>query len=113
MKFETEKVGNILIVKLLSEVLDINNARTFKTDIRNILEDNKKVVFDLNLVKFIDSSGCGILLSCLRELNDSGGDLKFYGVQKQVRTLFELIRMNRIVDILDTKEEAVNAFLNG
>ena len=41
-----------------------------------------------------------------------GGDLKLCNVTKPVRALFELIRMHRIFDIVNTREEAVQAFRN-
>jgi anti-sigma B factor antagonist len=74
------------------------------------LESYDKVVIDLSRVEFVDSSGCGALLSCLRQLGDRGGDLKLCGVQKNVERLFELVRMNRIIDIYPSKEEALKGF---
>jgi anti-sigma B factor antagonist len=75
-----------------------------------VLEAHSKIVLDLNGVRFIDSSGLGSFLSCLRKLSAKGGDLKLCRVSKQVRTVIELVRMNRMFDILNTREEAVGAF---
>jgi anti-sigma B factor antagonist len=50
------------------------------------------------------------MLSCLRQLSGKGGDLKLCSMSRQVRALFELVRMHRIFDIYATKEEAVKAF---
>ena len=110
MEFRTEKIGDIMHVKLTIETMDANNSKEFKTAMAPIIDKNVKVVFDMSQVEFVDSSGCGALLSCLRQLSSSGGDLKVYGLQKRVRTLFELIRLHRIMDIFNTKEEAVSAF---
>jgi anti-sigma B factor antagonist len=55
----------------------------------------------------------GRFISCLRKLNAKGGDLKLCRMSKQVRAVFELVRMHRIFDIFDifgTREEAVRAF---
>jgi anti-sigma B factor antagonist len=52
----------------------------------------------------------GVLVSCLRKMNAKGGDVKLCGMSKQVRTVFELVRMHRIFDIYGTKEEAAHAF---
>jgi anti-sigma B factor antagonist len=49
-------------------------------------------------------------ISCLRKLNANGGDVKLFGMSKQVRAVFELVCMHRIFDICDTKEAAVHAF---
>jgi len=110
MEFNTEKIEDITVVELKTDVLDAGNAKEFRAGISPILEKNKKVVFDMSPVGFLDSSGCGTILSCLRQLNSAGGDLKMYGLQKPVRTLFELIRMHRIIEIFNTKEEAVKSF---
>ncbi len=110
MKFNTEEIDDVIVVELLGVVLDASNAMEFKSGIEAILGKSCKVVIDMGNVKFIDSSGCGTLLSCLRKLVSLGGDLKLFGVQKPVHTLFELVRMHRIVEIFNTKEEAVKSF---
>jgi hypothetical protein len=48
----------------------------------------------------------------LRKVNAKGGDVKLCGMSKQVRGVFELVRMHRIFDIYGTKEDAVQAFPN-
>ena len=110
MLFETEKIGDVTVVKVQTEVLDAGNAKEFRADISPILEENLKIVFDMSPVNFLDSSGCGTILSCLRQLNTAGGDLKMFGLQQSVRTLFELIRLHRIIDIFNSRDEAINAY---
>ena len=110
MELHTEKIGDIAIVAVQTDVIDAGNAGAFKDAMSPILDGNKKVVLDMRAVGFLDSSGCGTVLSCLRQLTKAGGDLKMFGVQKPVRTLFELIRMHRIIEIFNSKEEAVKSF---
>jgi anti-sigma B factor antagonist len=90
--------------------LDAGNAGEFKRDIAPLLEAHAKLVLDLSRVRFVDSSGLGAFISCLRKLNAKGGDLKLCGMSKQVRAVFELVRMHRVFDICETREEAVHAF---
>ena len=71
---------------------------------------NDKLVLDLARLRFVDSSGLGAFISCLRKLNAKGGDLKLCGLSKQVRAAFELVRMHRVFDIHATSEDAVRAF---
>jgi len=90
--------------------LDASNSGEFKRDIAPILQGNNKLVLDLSQLRFVDSSGLGAMLSCLRQLTAKGGDLKLCGMSKQVRALFELVRMHRIFDIYNAREDAVKAF---
>jgi anti-sigma B factor antagonist len=110
MKFETEPLGEVLLVRLPGATLDASNSSEFKRDIAPLLQSNRKIVFDLGQLTFVDSSGLGSILSCLRQLNGMQGDLKLCRMQKTVRVLFELVRMHRVFDILDTPEEAAAAF---
>jgi len=105
-----EKTGSVAVVLLPGETLDANNSKEFRASIDPVLDENDKVLFDMSDMRFVDSSGCGALLSCLRTLNARGGDLKLCNVSKPVRVLFELIRMHRIVDIFNSKDEAIRAF---
>ena len=110
MEMTLEKMDDVIVVVLPGESLDASNAKDFKRDIAPVLEANAKVVFDMDQLRFVDSSGLGAILSCLRKLNAAGGDLKLCAMSKPVRTLFELVRMHRIFDIFNTREEAVHAF---
>ena len=107
MEMTVEKMGEVAVVELGGAQLDASNAKEFKRDIASVLAANSKVVFDLSRLQFVDSSGLGAILSCLRQLNAVGGDLKLCGLAKPVRALFELVRMHRIFDIFPSRAEAV------
>lgn len=110
MQIPFDKVGDVAVAAMPMEELDAANAGEFKRDIAPLLEGNAKVVLDLSRLRFVDSSGLGAFISCLRKLNARGGDLKLCGMSKQVRGVFELVRMHKVFDILSTKEDAVHAF---
>jgi anti-sigma B factor antagonist len=104
------KVGDVAVVTLNLEQFDASNADEFKREITPTLQENRKLVLDMSRVQFVDSRGCGAILSCLKHLNGAGGDLKICQVHPLVRTVFELIRLHRICEICDTCEQAVKAF---
>jgi anti-sigma B factor antagonist len=110
VELAAEKVGDVSVVVLPGDYLDANNSKDFKRQITPMLEAHPKTLFDMSQLQFVDSSGLGAILSCLRQVNAAGGDLKLYGLPKPVRALFELVRMHRIIDIFNTKEEALKAF---
>ncbi len=110
MKFTVENLDGITIISSLPKALDASNAMDFKADIGRILEESSRVIFDMSDLKFIDSAGCGALITSLRRVKGSGGILKLYDVQKQVRSVFELVRMHKVIDIFNTRQEALNSF---
>jgi anti-sigma B factor antagonist len=110
MDISVEKTGDIAVAIIPVDELDAANSGELKRDMAPILEANTKVVIDLGSVRFVDSSGLGAILSCLRHLAARGGDLKLCTLSKQVRAAFELVRMHRVFDIFATREDAVGAF---
>ena len=110
MQLQVETFDDVAVVTVHAEALDVSNADDFRQEMEPVLRDYHKVVLDMGRVQFVDSRGAGSLLSCLKNVTESGGDLKLCGVTKPARTVFDLIRLHRICEIVDTKEQAVAAF---
>ena len=110
MELEIDKIGDVAAVAVPVDELDASNASELKRDMAPVLHANMKVVLDLSRVRFMDSSGLGAMLSCLRQLSARKGNLKLCGMSKQVRGAFELVRLHRIFEVYPTKAEAVLAF---
>jgi len=106
----TEKSSGVTFVTLDGESLDASNVPEFKRASAGAVEPKAKVILDLAKVQFVDSSGCGAILGMLRQLSQVGGDLKLCAVTRPVKSLFELVRMHKILDICDTRDDAVKAF---
>jgi anti-sigma B factor antagonist len=109
MTIKTEQVDGVIVAHLEDDILDASNTKEFKREIAPLITPGTKLIFDLSSLKFVDSSGLGALLSCLRQLNASGGVLKLCAMIKPVRALFELVRMHRVFEIFNTQEEAIRS----
>src|SRR5438552_1355007 len=105
-----ETIGDVTIVAVNGKELDANNADVFRRAIAPVLQAGRKLVLDLDGVRFVDSRGCGAILSCLKQVSPTGGDVKLCRVTPPVRMVFDLIRMHSICEILNTRGEAVQAF---
>ena len=110
MEITVETSQGVVIADIPVNDLDASNAGDLKSAMGQILENNSRVALDLSRIQFVDSSGLGAILSCLRQATARGGDLKLCCMTKQVRAAFELVRMHRIFDIAETREAAVSAF---
>jgi len=95
-----------MIVELTEDHLDASNVKGFKEAMDSILNQNQNILLDAHRVDFIDSSGLGSLLSCLRAMNNKGGRLKLLALSQPVRALFELVRMHRVFEIYNDEAEA-------
>lgn len=111
MELKAQTEGNdVLVVELRETNLDASNVREFRDAVNALIQDRGRVVLDMTGVKFVDSSGLGALISCLRQANGRKGDFKLCSMSTTVRALFELMRMHRVFHIHATRDEAVRAF---
>ncbi|MDC8772996.1 STAS domain-containing protein [Roseateles albus] len=101
---------NVLVIELREDNLDASNVREFREAAQSLMQEHSHVVLDMSGVKFVDSSGLGALISCLRQLNGRRGDFRLCEMSRTVRALFELMRMHRVFNIHDTRTDAVGSF---
>jgi len=102
--------GDVLVIQYQGEHLDASNVREFRDNMKELMKDQTKVVLDMSQLKFVDSSGLGALISCLRDANGRKGDFRLGAMSRSVLALFELMRMHRVFSIHDTVEGAVDSF---
>lgn len=101
---------DVLVIDLREDNLDASNVREFRDAMQSLIHERSHVVLDMAGVDFVDSSGLGALISCLRQLNGRKGDLRLCEMSRTVQALFELMRMHRVFSIHDTRAAAVASF---
>lgn len=110
MNTSLESVGTVTVVELLGDVLDAVVSEDLKNHLRDLAADRPNLVVDLHRITFVDSSGCGALIAAQRTCKEAGGDLRLCRLAGQVKTVFDLARLTRVLGVHDTRAEAVAAF---
>jgi anti-sigma B factor antagonist len=107
MKIESKDQNNVLVLVLAEKRLDAKLAIDFKQTIdKFIQEGHYAIAFDMSHIEFIDSSGLGALVACLK-LAGNRGKFVLFSVKPAVAAMFKLTRMDRVFNLYDTEEQAV------
>jgi len=94
--------------------VDASVASEMKKELQDLIDEgNTNLVLNLEDVNFIDSSGLGVFVSCLRRAATKGGDLRLAEVPEFARSIFELTRLTRVFNIKESEEEALQALQEG
>lgn len=64
------------------------------------------IVVNMARTEFMDSSGLGALIGCLKLARQAGGDLRIANVQAQVKMVLELTSMHRVLTPYESVEAA-------
>ena len=110
MTVSFEQIKDIQIINVEYKSLDASKVEEFLRKVSDDIVKSNKNLIDLSRVDFVDSAGLGSLLSCLKKAKTSNGNLKLFGLTKSVRALFELMRMQKIFSIYDSKEMAIASY---
>jgi len=110
MKITLEKANDQVGVVKIEGRIDSSNNSKFKNEFTQFLGDFKNFVFDCSEMEFIDSSGLGAILSCLKSVTKAKGDLYIASLQSKPRMLFEITRAYKIFDVYDNVDAAVTSF---
>ncbi len=99
MNFSKTNNGDEVVLKIEGE-LDSITASDLRPTLESLAaEEPKKVVLDLTGLRLIDSSGVGAVVSLFKRVRATGGDFQVVGVQGQPRSIFRVLRMDRVFNI--------------
>jgi len=110
MEISSKSVSPNVSVVSLNGALNARSAEEAKQNFRNLVEQGiTQVIVDLNEVPFIDSSGLAALVSGLKTLGGEASNLKLAAPQSQARLLFELTMFDRVFEIHDSVDDAIQS----
>ena len=112
MNFElnVEERDDVVLLRVKGE-LDALVAPRLKEKIIKLGEEGKiKFIIDFSGLVHINSLAMGILRGRLREIRESGGDIKLINLNPHIATIFEMVGLDDIFEIYDSEDEAINKF---
>ena len=75
--------------------------------VRDLIRDGiVKVVIDLGQIKWMNSSGMGVLMACMTTLSNSDGKLVLARVSEKVNSLLIITQLIKVFETYETVERA-------
>ena len=111
MELEDRQIGPATSVVVCRGRLNLATAPEFRAYVDAVLDEGvSRVVVDLTGTTFIDSSGLGALIGCLKRARSAGGDLRIAGPSEQVRMVLGLTNLDRVLRPHDDLDEATRGW---
>ncbi|TGK06364.1 STAS domain-containing protein [Leptospira fluminis] len=103
---------NHLVLSVQEDIL-MDNSRDFYVEFEESVRNGypEIISFHLGLVKFIDSSGIGIIIKVRNQIRDKNGVVNIFGLNKSLHSVFRLSGLDRIVNLY-TMEEFLEKYPN-
>jgi anti-sigma B factor antagonist len=109
LKAETRQVRDGVAVIALSGEVDVYTSPRLKQEMVDLLNKGTvKLVVDLSDVKYLDSTGLGVLIGGLKRARERDGDLRLVCDNLRILRIFEITGLTKIFDIHRTEAEALD-----
>ncbi len=107
MSFTVSRQGDITLVDVEGQLI-VGNRQELKQRVLEELEKGEQTfVIDFTKTGYIDSSGLGVLVSLSKKIREHEGELRLAGLNEDLRTLFELTKLDTLFVIADSRAEAL------
>lgn len=108
MKYTTATKENILFIHLEGDLLGESNGLELVDLVNNKINDNILLsAIDLEKVRYMNSSGIGVLITLLTKFRNKGGEVILIKPSEQIKKLLIITKLNAIFNIVDDEKEAI------
>lgn len=102
----SESLNDLLIFSPQGQLNSVNAAAT-ETELIGHVAAGQKIALDLSKLDYISSAGLRVVLVLAKRLKQADGKLVLFGLQPHVHEVFEISGFLGILDVLDTRAQAL------
>lgn len=106
MHFAQEIKGNKLILRISGDLIgEDNNTQLINVVTEAVSHQVATCVIDISELRYINSSGIGILITILTKFRNKGGEVYLMNPSESVSKLLIITKLNSIFQIVKSEEE--------
>ncbi len=114
MKYKVREEGNVTVIDLSGKLMGGYDADVFRDLVHELIgKGRKKIVVNLAGIKWINSTGIGILITGYTTLRKNKGDLKLLNVSKKIESILYVTKLNLIFECFEDEHEAIGSYTKG
>jgi anti-sigma B factor antagonist len=110
LNLDVSRVNDIAIVRCRGRIVFGEESDELRRVILGLLKESKGVVLNLAWLEVIDSSGVGVLVASLISARNRRTAIKLAALGPRVRHILMTAKVDRLFEIFDSSDEAVNSF---
>ncbi len=108
MKFESEIKSGMQVLRFSGDLIgEETDKMLWKPVEKSIAEGVRSCVVDISQLRYINSSGIGILITLLTKFRNKGGEVYLMKPSESVQKLLVITKLNAIFRIVQSEEEAL------
>ena len=103
----TTNTENGIFELIVAGEVDASSSIHLDNALSDALSAHKKVIVNLSELDYISSAGLGVFMSYLQQLEKENIQLIVYGMKEKVFEVFQILGLDQLLTITDTKASAL------
>jgi anti-sigma B factor antagonist len=99
MSLRTSREGNAAVIGIEGQLVAGNRQQLREAVIKEIESGARSIVIDFVDTGYVDSAGLGVLVSLSKKVREASASLRLVNLNEDLRTLFELTRLDTLFDL--------------
>ena len=109
MKYNHELKNEFLTIRLEGDLIGENDGTGILTIATDAIQQKVlKCIIDISNLRYINSSGIGVLITILTKFRNKGGEVFLLKPSENVQKLLVITKLNAIFQIVKSEEEALS-----
>lgn len=110
MNFAQEIKGNTLILRISGDLIGEDNGMQLISAVNEAVSHLVKIcIIDISGLRYINSSGIGVLITILTKFRNKGGEVYLMNPSESVTKLLIITKLNSIFQIIKSEDEIKKA----
>lgn len=111
IKVSSKTIDDAVELVEVNGEIDIYTSPSVKESINSLIaKGSYNFIINLDQVRYIDSTGLGVLIGALKKVREHDGHIYLVCVDQQIKKVFNITGLVKIFRIFESNDEAVSAF---
>jgi anti-sigma B factor antagonist len=109
VQYESAHIADKFVLKLQGDLIGDDSGPKLVELVSDSINKGVKIcIIDLSQVRYISSSGIGVLITMLTKMRNIGGEVCLTSPSEHVKKLLIITKLNNIFTVFESLEEALS-----
>src|SRR5258706_1376107 len=111
MQIEERSAGDVIVLDLKGKMTLGEGDELLKDKMNSLMQQGRrKVVLNLEGVRYIDSAGLGDIVRTYTTISRQGGSMKLLNLTKRITDLLSITKLLTVFETYESEADAVRSF---
>jgi|GEM_PF-5655444 len=109
MSISIRKLDDQAIIDIHIDKLDLFSVKILRNTLKDLINSNNvNILINFGMIRSLDSSALGCLISAQKSCINKNGELRIYAPNSEILSIFYIIQLDKYISIFNSESDALN-----